>query len=98
MLFITLVPLSVYIYSIGAYSNFITSSDHNHKKELVRTVFENVFTGKYRSNVLMIGSVITENNNFLSTINSDNQQGLNEYLQNASQRSVIKKVILKYLA
>lgn len=91
MLFITLIPLSVHIYSIGNYSDFTIAMDQENKRKLIRMILINTVESKQRGNILLAGNLIIENDEFLThAINKDNLW-LNEYLKDVNSQSFIQK-------
>ncbi len=91
MLFITLVPLTVHIYSINNYSNFITNADDEHKRDQFRMILANMVQGKHRSNVLLAGSLVLDDKNFIASLNKNDVNRINEYLEDVRSQSFFKK-------
>lgn len=91
MVFITLVPLSFYIYNIGNYSDIITSSEHDHMRNLSRTILVNTVQGKHRGNVLLVGSLVIENEKFLSQLSENDNSAINQYFENIPTQSYFQK-------
>ncbi|MBT5185498.1 MAG: hypothetical protein HOM01_01730, partial [Kordiimonadaceae bacterium] len=90
MLIITIGPLSVYVYSIGNYSDFIAGAEHTHKKTLTRTIASNIFRNEFRNNVMLIGSIVTENSEFISLINDNDADELVAFLESAYEFPGVK--------
>ncbi len=64
MFFITLIPLSVHIFSIDNYSDFIVTTDQDNKRNLTRMILKNTIEGKHKGDVLLAGNLIIENKEF----------------------------------
>lgn len=91
MVFVTLVPLSFYIYNIGNYSEFIMSSEQEHKRNFSRTILENTVQGKHRDKVQLVGGLVIENEEFLSRLSIKDNSGINQYFKNVPTQSFFQK-------
>ena len=91
MFLITIIPLSVHIYSIRNYSHLIAATEHTHIQNLSQIILNNTIQGKHKGNVLLAGNLVVENEEFLIHLENSDQQWLNQYLKEVNSQSFIDK-------
>lgn len=97
MLCVTVVPLTAYIYSLEKYSDFIARSAEESKRDLIGMVLANTVQGKHRSNVLLVGNLAVDNEEFLQTLETKNVKIISDYLSTIEAQSFVQKNDAKIL-
>lgn len=94
MLFVTIVPLFVHIYSIDNYSDFVIENDRENTKDITRAIITSWVVGQQKDSAVFVSDIISNSQIFNRFIQSRNQKALEIYFSELMSDDIIKKNII----
>lgn len=94
MLFISIVPLFVHIYSIDYYSDFVIQEDRENKKDITRAIVSSSIIGQQKDGAVFVSDLVSTNPVFNRFVDAKDQGALESYFRELMSDDIIKKNII----
>ncbi len=97
LLFFTIVPLFVHIYSIDNYSDYVIEEDRAEKRDFMRSIVLNHFVSKQKEGAIFASDLITVSDNFKNSLSSGNSISLSAYFESLLSSNFVKKNVVNII-
>lgn len=93
LMFITIVPLIVHIYSIDNYSDYVIEKDRQDKSEFMQSLLLNYFISKQKDGTIFASDLLVASGNFNEML-ARNKTDLEDYFENLLESDFVEKNLI----
>lgn len=94
MLFVSVVPLFVHIYSIDYYSDFVIEKDRENKKDITRAIVTSSVIGQQKDGAVFVSDLVSTNQIFNRFVDTKDRVALESYFNELMSDDIIKKNVV----